>query len=133
MKLYPESAATQLEFDKVKTLLQDKCRFEYAKTKAEELRIHTRKDFIETELKQSHEFRQLLQNSIYFPNDYILNHFINHLQDGFLVMGAGDNFRQAGIGCFPLRIKPPEDTFDALHQFPEGHQLLTGQEGAFDL
>ena len=73
MKLYPESAATQLEFDKVKTLLQDKCRFEYAKTKAEELRIHTRKDFIETELKQSHEFRQLLQNSIYFPNDYILN------------------------------------------------------------
>ena len=25
------------------------------------------------ELRQSHEFRQLLQSSIYFPNDYILN------------------------------------------------------------
>ena len=73
MKLYPESASIQLEFDKIKNLLQQKCRFEYAKTKAEELRIHTRKEFIDRELKQSHEFRQLLQNAIYFPNDFILN------------------------------------------------------------
>jgi len=73
MKLYPESASIQLEFDKIKKLLHQKCRFEYAKTKAEELRIHTRKEFIDRDLKQSHEFRQLLQNVIYFPNDYILN------------------------------------------------------------
>lgn len=73
MKIYPESATVQLEFDKVKDLLHQKCRTEYAKEKAAELRIHTRKDFIEIELKQSHEFKQLLQNSIYFPNDYILN------------------------------------------------------------
>jgi DNA mismatch repair protein MutS2 len=73
MKLYPASASLQLEFDKIKNLLHQKCRFEYAKLKAEELRIHTRKDFIDRELKQSHEFKQLLQNAIYFPNDYILN------------------------------------------------------------
>jgi DNA mismatch repair protein MutS2 len=73
MKLYPESASVQLEFDKIKTLLLEKCRFEYAKTKAAALRIHTRIDFIESDLQQSHEFRQLLQNGIYFPNDYILN------------------------------------------------------------
>ena len=73
MKLYPESASFQLEFDKIKHLLTEKCRSEYAKTKASELRIHTKKEFIELELKQSHEYRQLLQNSIHFPNDYILN------------------------------------------------------------
>ena len=51
----------------------EKCRLEYSKTKALDLRIHTRKDYIERELKQSHEFKQLLQNGIYFPNDYVLN------------------------------------------------------------
>lgn len=73
MKLYPESASLQLEFDKIKDLLHEKCRSEYAKSKASELRIHTRKEFIDRELKQSHEFRQLLQSAAYFPNDHVLN------------------------------------------------------------
>lgn len=73
MRIFPESAVVQLEFDKVKALLSEHCRSEYAKLKAGDLRIHTHKDFIGLELKQSHEFRQLLQNGIYFPNDYILN------------------------------------------------------------
>lgn len=73
MKLYPESAAVQLEFEKIKNLLHEKCRSEYAKAKATDLRIHTKKDFIDRELKQSHEFKQLMDNSIYFPNDYVLN------------------------------------------------------------
>jgi DNA mismatch repair protein MutS2 len=73
MKLYPGSASVQLEFDKIKNLLTEKCRTEYAKAKASELRIHTKKEFIDLELKQSHEYRQLVQNGIYFPNDYILN------------------------------------------------------------
>lgn len=73
MKLYPESASVQLEFDKIKSLVTEKCRTEYAKNKASDLRIHTKKEFIERELKQTHEYRQLLQNSIYFPNDYVLN------------------------------------------------------------
>lgn len=73
MRLYPESAYIQLEFDKVKTLLEEHCQAEHAKDKARHLRIHTRKEFIDVELKQSHEYSQLLKNGIYFPNDYILN------------------------------------------------------------
>src|SRR5215218_9484541 len=73
MKLYPESAVVQLEFDKIKNLLHEKCGSEYARTKALELRIHTKKEFIDRELKQSHEYKQLIDNGIYFPNDYVLN------------------------------------------------------------
>lgn len=73
MKVYPESALVQLEFDKIKSLVHDKCRTEYAKERATDLRIHTKKEFIERELKQTHEFKQLVQNALYFPNDYILN------------------------------------------------------------
>lgn len=73
MKLFPESAVVQLEFEKIKTLLEAHCKTEYARSKAKELRIHTRLSFIETELRQTHEFRTLLQNSLYFPNDYVLN------------------------------------------------------------
>ena len=73
MKLFPESAYIQLEFSKVKELLANYCQTEHARTKALQLRIHTRKEFVETELKQTHEYRQLIVNSIYFPNDYILN------------------------------------------------------------
>jgi DNA mismatch repair protein MutS2 len=73
MKLFPESAYFQLEFDKVKALLAAYCQTDHARSRTEQLRIHTRKEFIDTELRQSHEYRQLIQNSIYFPNDYILN------------------------------------------------------------
>ena len=73
MKLYPESAPQQLEFDKIKHLLHEKCQSEYARNKALELRIHTKKEFIDRELKQSFEYKQLVQNAIYFPNDFVLN------------------------------------------------------------
>lgn len=73
MKLYPESAYLQLEFDKIKELLAGFCQTEFAKQRAEELRIHTRKEFVETDLRQSHEYRQLIVNGIYFPNDHVLN------------------------------------------------------------
>ncbi|MFN4316417.1 MAG: endonuclease MutS2 [Chitinophagaceae bacterium] len=73
MKLFPESAAVQLEMEKVKQLLVNYCQSEWARKAAAELRIHTRKDYIETALRQSHEYHQLLLNSIYFPNDYVLN------------------------------------------------------------
>lgn len=73
MKLYPESAAVQLEFDKVKFLLTDYCKTEYAKTKASNLRIHTKKEYILTELQQTHEYKLIHQMAQYFPNDYVLN------------------------------------------------------------
>lgn len=73
MKFFPENAATQLEFGKIKELLGNYCQSAYAKNKAENLRIHTRMGFAATELQQSHEYHQLLLNSIYFPNDHALN------------------------------------------------------------
>jgi len=73
MKVFPESALVQLEFEKVKSLLLTHCRMEYAKLKAEQLRIHTRKEFIATELQQTHEMKLLMEQGQYFPTDYILN------------------------------------------------------------
>ena len=73
MRLYPESAANQLEFDKIKALLLAYCKTVYAQHKVENLRIHTRKDFIELELRQSYEFKLLLQQGMYFPSDFTLN------------------------------------------------------------
>jgi DNA mismatch repair protein MutS2 len=73
MKLFPESAAVQLEFDKIKSLLVEHCKSEYAKYKASNLRIHTKKDIIDNELLQTHEYKQLQLNDQYFPNDYVIN------------------------------------------------------------
>lgn len=73
MKFFPGSALVQLEFDKVKALLVEHCKTMYAKEKAEDLRIHTRKEFIELELRQSHEYKLLVQHGQYFPNDHVLN------------------------------------------------------------
>ena len=73
MRLYPESAANQLEFDKVKSLLVNHCKTVYAQAKAENLRIHTRKEYIETELRQTHEYKLLQQQGMYFPTDFTLN------------------------------------------------------------
>lgn len=73
MRLYPESAVSQLEFDKVKALLREHAKTEYAKQKAENLRIHTRKEYIELELHQTNEYKLILQQGQYFPNDFSLN------------------------------------------------------------
>ena len=49
MKFFPESALQQLEFNKIKELLGQHCRTEYAILKANDLRIHTHKSYIELE------------------------------------------------------------------------------------
>src|SRR5690242_4828842 len=73
MKLFPASASYQLEFDKIKTLLADHCRSEFSRKKAADLRIHTQKRFIEPELLQTHEYKLLFENHLYFPDDAVLN------------------------------------------------------------
>ena len=73
MKFFPASALTQLEFDKVKSLLAEHCKTEYAKNVAADLRIHTKMEFIQLDLQQTHEYKLLLQQGQYFPNDYTLN------------------------------------------------------------
>ena len=73
MKFFPESAPSQLEFDKIKSLLADHCQSEYAKYKAQHLRIHTRKDFIEPLLQQTNEYKILLQSHLSFPSADVFN------------------------------------------------------------
>ncbi|MBY0481229.1 MAG: DNA mismatch repair protein MutS [Chitinophagaceae bacterium] len=73
MRLYPESATVQLEFDKVKALLKALCNTDYARLKAENLRIHTKREYIELELKQTNEFKNISLLQQYFPNDFSLN------------------------------------------------------------
>ncbi|HMU09996.1 MAG TPA: DNA mismatch repair protein MutS, partial [Ferruginibacter sp.] len=73
MKFFPESALVQLEYEKVKTLLALHCRTEYAKYKADNLRIHTKKEFIITELQQTNEFKLIQQSGQHFPNDFTHN------------------------------------------------------------
>ena len=73
MKFFPESTLQQLEFDKVKDLLAAHCKTEYAKNLSLNLRIHTKKEFIETALQQANEFKAILQSGLYFPNDFAAN------------------------------------------------------------
>lgn len=70
MKFFPESTLHQLEFDKIKEMLAAHCRNDYARIKALNLRIHTKKEFIERELSQSNEYKIILQSGQYFPNDF---------------------------------------------------------------
>jgi len=73
MRLYPESALSQLEFDKVKDLLAELCKTDISRQKAANLRIHTRKDYIDRELRQTHEYKMILLQQQYFPNEFTLN------------------------------------------------------------
>jgi DNA mismatch repair protein MutS2 len=73
MKFFPESTIHQLEFDKVKDLLAAHCKTEFAKDRSLQLRIHTKKEFIEIALQQTHEFKTLTQSGLYFPNDFPIN------------------------------------------------------------
>lgn len=73
MRFFPDSALVQMEFNKVRALLAEHCKTEYAKEKADDLRIHTKKEFINLQLSQSYEHLLLIRNGQYFPNDHTLN------------------------------------------------------------
>jgi DNA mismatch repair protein MutS2 len=73
IRYFPESALGQLEFDKIRDLLAEKCKSAYAREKAASLRVHTRLEFIQIELQRTSEFKSLLQQGQYFPNDDSLN------------------------------------------------------------
>lgn len=75
MKLFPDNTLQQLEFDKIKDLIIAHARNDYAKNRIQQLRIHTKKDFIEQDLFQTNEFKVILDSGVYFPNDF--NHNIN--------------------------------------------------------
>jgi DNA mismatch repair protein MutS2 len=73
MKIFPENALVHLELEKVKALLAALCQTEFAKKRAEQLRIHTRLDFIELELGQTHEYQLMRQTGLSFQYDFTQN------------------------------------------------------------
>lgn len=73
IQLYPERAAEALEFDKIRTLLHKKCRTDAAHEQVDNLRFHTRPEYVEKELQQVHEYKMLLGGGDYFPNDFTTN------------------------------------------------------------
>lgn len=73
IQLYPERAAEALEFDKIRTLLHKKCRTDAAHEQVDNLRFHTRLEYVEKELQQVHEYKMLLSGGDYFPNDFTTN------------------------------------------------------------
>lgn len=73
MKIFPDSALVQLEFDKVQKLLSGYCKTEYAKSQATSLRVHTKQEYIRTALQQSYEYLLLLQQGQTIPHDAVLN------------------------------------------------------------
>lgn len=73
MKFFPESTLVQLEYEKVKVLLSNHCKTEFGKAKCAALRIHTKKEIIETELRQTNEYKLITQSGQVFPNDFVAN------------------------------------------------------------
>lgn len=72
LKLFPESADYQLEFDKVRQIVMDYCATASGKERAEHMRIHTRKDYIQTALAQTNEMLWLIQGGQFFPGSTTL-------------------------------------------------------------
>lgn len=73
MKFFPPNTLAQLEFDKIKNLVGLHCKHDHAKNRINDLRIHTKKSFIDSDLNQTHEFKLLLDSGLYFPNDFLSN------------------------------------------------------------
>lgn len=73
MQLYPAHAAEALEFTKIARLLKLKCRTDAARLRVDEMRFHTRIEYVDKALQQTSEFRNVLRGSDYFPNDFTHN------------------------------------------------------------
>ena len=73
MQLYPANAAEALEFDKIRELLLQNCRSDSARERVRDLRFHTRLEYVQRELLQTEEYRQILSGTDYFPCDFTRN------------------------------------------------------------
>lgn len=73
MLLYPAHAAEALEFNKVRSLLHKKCRTDAAHEYVDNIRFHTKLEYVERELLHTHEFKSILNSADSFPNDFTDN------------------------------------------------------------
>ena len=73
MRVYPENALTQLEFDKITTILLGHCQTNIGKELVEEMRIHTHLKYIQSSLRQTEEYKYIKSANQYFPTDFVLD------------------------------------------------------------
>jgi DNA mismatch repair protein MutS2 len=73
MRVYPENALTQLEFDKITTILLGHCQTNIGKELVEEMRIHTHLKYIQSSLRQTEEYKYIKSANQYFPSDFVLD------------------------------------------------------------
>jgi DNA mismatch repair protein MutS2 len=73
LQIYPAQAAEGLEFHKIQQLLLQKCRTDAARERVTGLKFQSRMETIEKALKQTAEFKNALNGSDYFPNDFTRN------------------------------------------------------------
>jgi DNA mismatch repair protein MutS2 len=73
MRVYPENALTQLEFDKITAILLGHCQTSIGKELVDEMRIHTQLKYIQTALRQTEEYKYIKSANQYFPTDFVLD------------------------------------------------------------
>ena len=73
MLLYPARAAEALEFNKICALLKEKCRTDGARERVDNIRFHTKLEYVERELLQTREYKSTLRTADRFPNDFTKN------------------------------------------------------------
>ena len=73
MRVYPENALTQLEFDKITAILLTHCQTTIGKEIVNEIRIHTHLKYIQLSLRQTQEYKYIKLANQYFPADFVLD------------------------------------------------------------
>jgi DNA mismatch repair protein MutS2 len=73
LQLYPNQALDRLEFNKIRHYLLQKCRTDAARDMVAALRFHTRLDYLQRSLEQTHEYKLTLDSTDHFPNDFTRN------------------------------------------------------------
>ena len=73
MRVYPENALTQLEFDKIINILLNYCQTSAGKELVQDIRIHTHLKYIQTALAQTQEYKYIKTAGQYFPADFVLD------------------------------------------------------------
>lgn len=117
MKLYPQNAGVSIEFEKIKNLLAAYCNTDWAKNMAFQLRIHTKKEFIEMDLNQSNEHLLILNGNGYFPNTF----YDNISKEVKLLQIHG-----ATLGVHQLiQIKKLTENFKTIYKWFDAEKKLT--------
>jgi DNA mismatch repair protein MutS2 len=73
MRVYPENALTQLEFDKITAILLGHCQTNIGKEIVEDMRIHTHLKYIQSALRQTEEYKYIKLANQYFPSDFVID------------------------------------------------------------